>query len=177
MSDDDDDDDDDVDVAVLLAVPSMGPVVEVNGKAGRNQVELVWNEIAPSDRRGFITNYTIYYTNGNNVLSKCPSEVFTAYSPLCSRSIGVSDPVLTLRVNAADVTVPGNVTSHTLESLLADTKYDTWVKVSTIKGSKIGITHSFITQKYGKYICVFVVVIVPRNQSSRQTVEMVPVAM
>lgn len=51
----------------------------------------------------------------------------------------------------AGVTVPGNVTSYTLKSLVADTKYDTWVTVSTIKGSKIGITHSFFTQKYGKY--------------------------
>lgn len=93
---------------------------------------------------------------------------FSLLTLLCVRgAFEVTDPVLTYRVDAADVTVPGNVTSHTLESLLADTKYDTWVKVSTIKGSKIGITHSFITQKYGKYILVF----------SCQTVEMVPVAM
>lgn len=70
------DDDDSDDVAVLLAVPAVGPVVQVNGKAGRNHVELFWNEIDPSDRRGFITNYTIYYRDGSDVYSKSLSERF-----------------------------------------------------------------------------------------------------
>lgn len=74
---------DDDDVAVLIAVPNVGPVVEVNGKAGRNHVELIWNEIAPSDRRGFITNYTIYYRHGDDVYSKSPPEVLTAYLTVC----------------------------------------------------------------------------------------------
>lgn len=96
-------------------VPSKGPVVEVSGKPGRNQVDLVWNEMSLSERRGFITNYTIYYTNGTNVYN---------------------------------VTVPGNITSYTLQSLVGDTKYDTWIRASTIKGSTKGFNHSFTTQKY-----------------------------
>lgn len=35
-------------------------------------------------------------------------------------------------------------------SLSANTKYDTWIVVSTIKGSVKGPVHSFTTQKYGK---------------------------
>lgn len=54
-------------------------------------------------------------------------------------------------VLSADVTVAGNITSYTLKSLVGDTKYDTWIEVSTIKGSKKGFNHSFTTQKHGKY--------------------------
>lgn len=62
------------------------------------------------------------------------------------------DPVLTESlVLSADVTVAGNITSYTLKSLVGNTKYDTWIEVSTIKGSKKGFNHSFTTQKHGKY--------------------------
>lgn len=57
------------DVAVVVAAPSIGPVVFVNGKPGRNKAELVWKEIPQRSRRGFITNYTIFYTSGTEIHS------------------------------------------------------------------------------------------------------------
>lgn len=57
------------DIAVFVAVPSEGPIVVVNGKPGRNEAELVWKEIPQESRRGFITNYTIFYTSGSDIHS------------------------------------------------------------------------------------------------------------
>lgn len=51
----------------------------------------------------------------------------------------------------ADITVPANITSYTLRSLSGNTKYDTWIVASTIKGSARGFNHSFTTQKYGEH--------------------------
>ncbi|XP_051268245.1 interleukin-6 receptor subunit beta-like isoform X1 [Dicentrarchus labrax] len=45
-------------------VPLKGPAVKLKGKPGCNEAELVWNEIPQHSRRGFITNYTIFYTSG-----------------------------------------------------------------------------------------------------------------
>ncbi|XP_051906040.1 interleukin-6 receptor subunit beta isoform X2 [Hippocampus zosterae] len=45
--------------------PLVGPSVRLNGKPGRNQAELVWNEIPQHQRQGFITNYTIFYSSGS----------------------------------------------------------------------------------------------------------------
>ncbi|XP_054612522.1 interleukin-6 receptor subunit beta [Dunckerocampus dactyliophorus] len=45
--------------------PLEGPSVRPKDKPGRNEVELVWNEIPPSKRQGFITNYTIFYSSRN----------------------------------------------------------------------------------------------------------------
>ncbi|XP_076614162.1 interleukin-6 receptor subunit beta [Chaetodon auriga] len=95
--------------------PLEGPAVRLNGKPGRNEAELVWTEIPLHNRRGFITNYTIFYTSGTEIHKK---------------------------------TVPANVTSYTLKSLLGNTKYDTWIRVSTIQGSARGFNHSFTTLKY-----------------------------
>lgn len=55
------------DVAVVVAAPLKGPVVSVNGK--RNEAELMWEEIPQRSRRGFITNYTIFYTSGTKLHS------------------------------------------------------------------------------------------------------------
>lgn len=57
------------DITVLVAAPSKGPTVE-NRETGCNEAVLVWEEISLNSRRGFITNYTIYYTNGNEVHSE-----------------------------------------------------------------------------------------------------------
>uniref|UniRef100_A0A3Q3VWU5 Fibronectin type-III domain-containing protein n=1 Tax=Mola mola TaxID=94237 RepID=A0A3Q3VWU5_MOLML len=97
------------------AAPSEGPFLNVNGKPGCTEAELVWSEIPELSRRGFITNYTLFYTNGTKV---------------------------------HNITVPGNITSYTLTSLSRNTKYDTWVVASTIRGSARGFNHSFTTQKY-----------------------------
>ncbi|XP_060938935.1 interleukin-6 receptor subunit beta [Limanda limanda] len=44
------------------SAPDEGPTVRLsNRKPGRNEAELVWTEIPQSKRRGFITNYTIFY--------------------------------------------------------------------------------------------------------------------
>ncbi|XP_022600133.1 interleukin-6 receptor subunit beta isoform X1 [Seriola dumerili] len=43
--------------------PLEGPVLELNGKPGRNHAEVTWTEIPPHSRRGFITNYTIFYSS------------------------------------------------------------------------------------------------------------------
>uniref|UniRef100_H3CHP3 Fibronectin type-III domain-containing protein n=1 Tax=Tetraodon nigroviridis TaxID=99883 RepID=H3CHP3_TETNG len=44
--------------------PLEGPAVAVKDKPGHNEVELVWTEIPAHQRRGFITNYTIFYSSG-----------------------------------------------------------------------------------------------------------------
>ncbi|XP_037547897.1 interleukin-6 receptor subunit beta [Nematolebias whitei] len=46
------------------------------------------------------------------------------------------------------VTVPSNTTSHTLKPLVGNTKYDVWIKASTISGSAESARHSFTTLKY-----------------------------
>ncbi|XP_027132382.1 interleukin-6 receptor subunit beta [Larimichthys crocea] len=95
-------------------VPSDGPTITLIAK-GSNDAELAWTEIPLHSRRGFITNYTIFYTSGTETRA---------------------------------ITVPANVTSYTLRSLAQNTKYDTWIQVSTIKGSTKGINHTFTTLKY-----------------------------
>ncbi|XP_040915604.1 interleukin-6 receptor subunit beta [Toxotes jaculatrix] len=97
-------------------VPEEGPSVNLMHKPGRNEVELSWTEIPQNKRRGFITNYTIFY-------KKSPTEI-------------------------QSVVVPGNTTSFTLKSLSSNTKYDTWIRASTIRGSINGTSHSFTTLKY-----------------------------
>ncbi|KAF3848725.1 hypothetical protein F7725_015222 [Dissostichus mawsoni] len=47
-----------------------------------------------------------------------------------------------------EITVPGNTTSYTLKSLSSNTKYDTWINASTVRGSAQSSTHSFTTLKY-----------------------------
>ncbi|XP_033951974.1 interleukin-6 receptor subunit beta isoform X1 [Pseudochaenichthys georgianus] len=47
-----------------------------------------------------------------------------------------------------EVTVPGNTVSYTLKSLSSNTKYDTWINASTVRGSAQSSTHSFTTLKY-----------------------------
>nr|XP_061800433.1 interleukin-6 receptor subunit beta-like [Nerophis lumbriciformis] len=94
--------------------PLAGPSVRLNGKPGRNKAELMWNEIPPETRRGFITNYTIFYSSGTEQA----------------------------------ITVPASVNSYVLTSLTANTKYDTWIRVSTSRGSYNGTSHSFTTLKY-----------------------------
>ncbi|KAL7376916.1 hypothetical protein ABVT39_018365 [Epinephelus coioides] len=95
--------------------PLKAPAIEVNGKAGRNEAELVWKHIPRREQQGFITNYTIFYTSGSEI---------------------------------HEITVPANTTSYTVRSLSGNTKYDTWLRASTIQGSAIGINHSFYTLKY-----------------------------
>uniref|UniRef100_A0A3B4ZST1 Interleukin-6 receptor subunit beta-like n=1 Tax=Stegastes partitus TaxID=144197 RepID=A0A3B4ZST1_9TELE len=97
------------------AAPERGPPVRLSGSPGRNDAKLIWEEIPQHQRRGFITNYTIFYTSGGE------THV---------------------------ITVPANTTSYTLTSLSANTKYDTFISASTIRGSTNGTNHSFITLKY-----------------------------
>ncbi|TDH01717.1 hypothetical protein EPR50_G00165540 [Perca flavescens] len=96
--------------------PLEAPIVRLH-KAGRNQATLNWTEISRGSRRGFITNYTIFYTSGTEV---------------------------------HNITVPANTASYTLTSLSGNTKYDTWIKASTIGGSKISFNHSFTTLRYAQ---------------------------
>ncbi|KAK2818762.1 hypothetical protein Q5P01_024323 [Channa striata] len=107
------------------AAPLEAPAVRLSGKPGRNKAELEWTEIPVERRRGFITNYTIFYTNGTGI-------------------------------NA--ITVPANTTTYTLTSLSRDTKYDTWINASNIRGSARGSNHSFTTLKYapGEIECIVV---------------------
>ncbi|XP_054468125.1 interleukin-6 receptor subunit beta [Anoplopoma fimbria] len=95
--------------------PLEAPAVRLSGKPGRNEAELVWNEIRQSNRRGFITNYTIFYTSGTVI---------------------------------HQITVPADTISCTLKSLTGNTKYDTWIRASTITGSATSFNHSFTTLKY-----------------------------
>ncbi|TNN45036.1 Interleukin-6 receptor subunit beta [Liparis tanakae] len=43
--------------------PLEAPAIRLKGKPGHNEAELVWKELPLSSRRGFITNYTIFYTS------------------------------------------------------------------------------------------------------------------
>ncbi|XP_068430392.1 interleukin-6 receptor subunit beta [Clinocottus analis] len=45
--------------------PLEAPTLRLNGKPGHNEAELVWKELPERSRRGFITNYTIFYAGGN----------------------------------------------------------------------------------------------------------------
>ncbi|KAA8584712.1 hypothetical protein FQN60_008497 [Etheostoma spectabile] len=101
--------------STAIKAPSERPVVRLQDKPGRNQALLVWTEIPQGSRRGFITNYTIFYTSGSET---------------------------------HEITVPANTTSYTLESLSGNTKYDTWIKASTIGGSVTSFNHSFTTLIY-----------------------------
>ncbi|XP_078405722.1 interleukin-6 receptor subunit beta isoform X2 [Cetorhinus maximus] len=44
--------------------PENGPIVHLK-HVGKNEVELMWNEIPVKEQRGFVTNYTIFYKSGN----------------------------------------------------------------------------------------------------------------
>uniref|UniRef100_UPI00398E7AA5 interleukin-6 receptor subunit beta n=1 Tax=Pristiophorus japonicus TaxID=55135 RepID=UPI00398E7AA5 len=44
--------------------PVNGPLVHLK-HVGKNEVNLMWNEIPVNEQRGFITNYTIFYKSGN----------------------------------------------------------------------------------------------------------------
>ncbi|XP_069025170.1 interleukin-6 receptor subunit beta [Embiotoca jacksoni] len=44
--------------------PLHAPTIRLKGNPGHNEAELVWEEIPQSSRRGFITNYTIFYSSG-----------------------------------------------------------------------------------------------------------------
>ncbi|KAM4614774.1 interleukin-6 receptor subunit beta isoform 1-T2 [Polymixia lowei] len=46
-------------------VPAEGPSVRLIGKPGTTEAELVWTKIPLDKERGFITNYTIFYSNGH----------------------------------------------------------------------------------------------------------------
>lgn len=96
-------------------VPSQGPIVNLSGDPRCYTAKLEWDEIPLIKRRGFITNYTIYYRSGTETRG---------------------------------ITVPANTTSYTLTSLSRNTKYDIWIKASTIRGSVNGSNHSFTTLKY-----------------------------
>ncbi|KAM7393420.1 hypothetical protein PAMA_008190 [Pampus argenteus] len=87
----------------------------VNCKQGRNEAKLGWEEVPRHKSRGFITNYTIFYTSGTE---------------------------------KRNVSVPVNTTTYTLTSLHANTKYDVWIRASTVKGSTDGTRHSFTTLRY-----------------------------
>lgn len=57
------------DVAVVVTAPLEGPNVKLVGKPGRNNAKLTWTVIPLDRRRGFITNYTIFYTSGTETHS------------------------------------------------------------------------------------------------------------
>ncbi|XP_078811759.1 interleukin-6 receptor subunit beta isoform X3 [Oryzias latipes] len=52
---------------VEQGAPLRGPTLKLNGKPGHNEAELVWEEIPLRDRRGFITNYTVFYKLGEEI--------------------------------------------------------------------------------------------------------------
>ncbi|XP_072227402.1 interleukin-6 receptor subunit beta isoform X1 [Leuresthes tenuis] len=47
--------------------PLQGPSVELNGYPGHDVAEVMWKEIPRKIRRGFITEYKIFYTNGTKI--------------------------------------------------------------------------------------------------------------
>uniref|UniRef100_A0A665T640 Fibronectin type-III domain-containing protein n=1 Tax=Echeneis naucrates TaxID=173247 RepID=A0A665T640_ECHNA len=59
--------------------PLKGPDVRLNGKPGRTHAELVWTEISARERRGFITNYTIFYSSDTKHTVVVPANT-TSYT-------------------------------------------------------------------------------------------------
>ncbi|XP_058472693.1 interleukin-6 receptor subunit beta [Solea solea] len=59
--------------------PLQGPVVSLNNKPQRNEAELVWTEIPPDRRQGFITGYTIFYSSGRETLTVVVPPNVTTY--------------------------------------------------------------------------------------------------
>lgn len=48
----------------MVSAPEGGPSVRLRGKPGYKEVHLVWDELPLDKQRGFITNYTICYSDG-----------------------------------------------------------------------------------------------------------------
>uniref|UniRef100_A0A8C6S910 Fibronectin type-III domain-containing protein n=1 Tax=Neogobius melanostomus TaxID=47308 RepID=A0A8C6S910_9GOBI len=94
--------------------PLSGPS-KIISKPGCTEAHLMWEEIPVEKQRGFITNYTIFYTDGTK------TEAFT---------------------------VPSDTFSYTLTNLARNTRYETWIMASNIKGSTNGSKHSFSTRIY-----------------------------
>lgn len=67
-------------VALVFAAPLDGPIVTVKDKPGHDEAELVWKEIPAHRRRGFITNYTIFYSGGSNLYSTYPTLASRTYA-------------------------------------------------------------------------------------------------
>ncbi|KAJ0047495.1 hypothetical protein NL108_000805, partial [Boleophthalmus pectinirostris] len=44
--------------------PMEGPSVKLNGTPGSTEARLIWEELPRDKQRGYISNYTIYYTDG-----------------------------------------------------------------------------------------------------------------
>ncbi|KAJ0012737.1 hypothetical protein NQD34_017071 [Periophthalmus magnuspinnatus] len=95
--------------------PIKGPSVKLNGKPGSTEVHLVWEEISLDEQRGFISNYTIFYSDGTKTEA---------------------------------ITVSRDTLSYTLKPLTRNTRYDTWIRVSNVKGFADGNNHTFTTVKY-----------------------------
>ncbi|XP_047228763.1 interleukin-6 receptor subunit beta isoform X2 [Girardinichthys multiradiatus] len=95
--------------------PLQGPSISKSNPA-YDKAELVWGQIPLDKRRGFITNYTIFYRKEDQLLEP--------------------------------IHVPANITSYTLTKLSGNTKYDVWIRASTIAGSANSSHHSFSTLKY-----------------------------
>ncbi|KAJ3604866.1 hypothetical protein NHX12_026918 [Muraenolepis orangiensis] len=83
---------------------------------------LMWKEIPLERQRGFIVNYTVYYSTVNAI----DTEVHVP----------------------KEVTLPADTYSYHLQGLSSNTKYWVKVKASTIRGSATSPDHMFNTQKY-----------------------------
>ncbi|XP_028273714.1 interleukin-6 receptor subunit beta isoform X2 [Parambassis ranga] len=59
--------------------PLRGPNVKLKGDPGRNEAELVWEEIPLHSRGGFITNYTIHYSSGAETHNRKVPANITSY--------------------------------------------------------------------------------------------------
>ncbi|XP_029025634.1 interleukin-6 receptor subunit beta [Betta splendens] len=114
-----------VEAFVEQGAPLEGPAVRLMGKPTPNKVVLEWNQIPLNHRRGFITNYTIFYSS---------------------------------RAETHNITVPADVYSYTLMSLSSNTKYDVWVRASTVQGSTSGTYHSFTTPTFAQGTIELIVV-------------------
>ncbi|XP_077441524.1 interleukin-6 receptor subunit beta isoform X2 [Vanacampus margaritifer] len=68
-----------VEAYLVQKAPLVGPSVRLNGKPGRNEAELVWNEIPQPDQQGFITNYTVFYSSGTELISITVPGNVTSY--------------------------------------------------------------------------------------------------
>uniref|UniRef100_A0A3Q1I5R0 Fibronectin type-III domain-containing protein n=1 Tax=Anabas testudineus TaxID=64144 RepID=A0A3Q1I5R0_ANATE len=60
--------------------PLEGPNVKLVGKPGRNNAKLTWTVIPLDRRRGFITNYTIFYTSGTETHNITVPGNITSYT-------------------------------------------------------------------------------------------------
>ncbi|XP_047425009.1 interleukin-6 receptor subunit beta isoform X2 [Mugil cephalus] len=112
--------------------PLQGPAVRLKGPPGSNEAVLALEEIPRTSRRGFITNYTIFYSNGTTVHSITVPFNTTSYT-LKSLSRNTKYEVV---IRASTIGGSTNGSSHTFTTM-------TYAQ-GEIEGIVVGVSIGFL---------------------------------